>query len=270
MPLMEIEPCTTVGCSNWGTLVIDANIVIYTLAASVEVVKESEPDNDWRKRLPSIETVFGQCLEKIGKCSHNGKLHCSEYVFREELDVEGLSIGTRPAGKSNSIYDKGQLTGLRKVLRSEFDNPIITNKDEIEGLISIIKEKGIDMLDRDVSLLVAACKVGTSGIPTIIISQDNHFEDSIQILANMRSCSIQGKCYETSNIIWRTYLGYITEAHDRCCISSAVYTKLYNAWCFSIPERISGGKQRLAQRLKEQFIITLPIMEKSIEYKGRG
>lgn len=267
---MDSNTCSKRDCPNWGTLIIDANIVIYVLAASIAVVRENSAHPTWPLRLPEVLTVFEENLQKMKRCSHNGKLYISEPILNEELNTEDLKLGACPTGQSQSVYNTSELENIHQVVCNCFHTPIITMSTEITELRHILSSQSTHLDDNDSSLLLAAYKVGQSGIPTLVISQDGQFEDPVLTLAGMRNCTIQGKSYETHHTIWRTYLGFILTAHDCCLYSSGIFEKLYNSWCFTIPKRIARAKrQQLATRLQEQFIFTLPVMQKSIEYKNR-
>jgi len=266
---MAIMNCTNSECPNRGTLVVDANVAIYALLASLAIVEEVNMNNDWPTRLPEVEKTFGECFEKMKRCSLNEQLCCSEKVLNEELDINGLSKGTRPPGRSRSVYNARERSGLRQILSSHFSGAIIATDSEVRELQSLLSSRSAYTLDYDVSLLVAALKVSQTGIPTLIVSQDSGFETPVQILTEMGSCTLQKVSYNTTQLIWRTYLGFITKAHDCCSLSTNQYEKLYNAWLFSVPDRIASAGQQLVHFLKGQFIRTQPVMQKSIEYKNR-
>jgi hypothetical protein len=266
---MATMNCNKFECPNWGTLIVDANVFIYGLSASLAMVEENEINQDWPARLPKVGKVFEECLGKIKKCSFNGQLCCSEKVLNEELDTNGLIKGTRPPGRSRSVYNAREISKLRQILCSHSSSVKITMDSEIRELRSQLSNRRAFTLDCDISILVAALKASQAGIPTLVVSQDSHFEIPVQILTDMGSCTLQGVSYTTTQLIWRTYLGFITKAHDCCSLSTNQYEKLYNAWCFSVPERIASEDQQLAYILKEQFVRTQPVMQKSIEYKDR-
>jgi len=267
---MDNNTCSKTYCPNWGILVIDANVVIYILAASIAIVGEKSVNPTWPLRIPEALKVFKGNLQKVKRCSCNGQLYFSEPVLREELDAGSLRRGASPAGQSCSIYNIGELEAFHQVVCNCFNSPIIILGNEITELRSILSSQGVHLDDNDASLFLAACKVSQPGMPTLIISQDGHFEEPVGILAKMRNFSIQGMHYPTTHITWRTYLSYITTAHDCCLYLSEIYERLYNAWCYTIPKRVAGAKkQQLAMRLQEQFIFSLPVMQKSVEYKNR-
>lgn len=266
---MSVMNCNNSECPNWGTLVVDANVVIYALSASLAIVQEDTKNQDWPARLPQVQAVFGECLGRIRKCSFNGQLCFSEKVLNEELDIKGLSKGTRPPGKSRSVYDAREMSKLHQILRDHWGSVEIATDSEIRELRSQLSGRRAFTLDCDVSILVAALKASQAGVPTLIVSQDSNFEMPVQIMTDMGSCTLQEVSYTTAQLIWRTFLGFITKAHDCCSVSTNQYEKLYNAWCFSVPERIASEGQQLAYILKEQFVRTQPVMQKSIEYKDR-
>jgi len=79
--------CSNFECPNWGTLVVDANVSIYALSASLAIVEEVKMNQDWAARLPEVEKTFEECIEKMKGCSFNGQLCCSEKVLNEELET---------------------------------------------------------------------------------------------------------------------------------------------------------------------------------------
>ncbi len=162
--------CTDSECPNWGTLVIDANVAIYTLSASLAIVEEVNMNNDWPTRLPEVEKTFEECLEKTKRCSLNGQLCCSEKVLNEELDINGLGKGTRPPGKSRSVYSARERGGLRQILSSHFSGAIIATDSEVRELRTLLSTRSVYTLDYDASILVAALKVSQTGIPTLHLS----------------------------------------------------------------------------------------------------
>lgn len=265
---MDNSTCSKTDCPNWGILVIDANVVIYMLSASIAIVGEKSVNPTWVLRLPEALKVFEENLQKMKRCSCNSRLYFSEPILSEELDTESLKLGAHPTGQSRSVYNTSELGAFHQVICNCFNTPITFLSNEVTELRSILSNQGVCLDDNDASLLLAACKVSQSGIPTLIISQDGHFEEPVKILAEMHSCPIQGMHYNTAQITWRTYLGYILTAHDCCLYPSEIYERLYNAWCFTIPKRIASAKQQLAERLRRQFILTLPVMQKSVEYKN--
>ena len=70
---MSVNLCLKEQCPNWGTLVIDTNLIIYMLDASVTFVEENSIHTTWAQRLPEVLCAFNENLDKLKKCSFNTK-----------------------------------------------------------------------------------------------------------------------------------------------------------------------------------------------------
>ena len=267
---MESNSCLKADCPNWGTLVIDANVVHYVLRGTIQTVADTYVNCTWPQRFPHVKASFANNLELIKKCSSDNKLQTSELVINE-MDAHRISGSACPLDRSQSVYTQHELQELVLLIQNCFYTPVITINQEILELQSLLRRYGADLKDRDTSLIVAACKITRQGVPTTIVTADNHFIEPWEILSQLKSIQLQGVLYSTEELMLRTYSAFMTQSHDCCNCSSDIYRPLFNAWFTRVFNLASYGTHRRSQQLVGEmtntFITAYEVMQVSLANK---
>lgn len=269
---IESNNCLKADCPNWGTLVIDANVVHYVLRGTIHMVAATYVNRTWPQRLPNVKASFKSNLELIKRCSSssNGKLQASEPVLNE-LDADRISESACPLDRSRSVYTQHELQELVLLIQNCFCTPVITINQEILELQSLLRSYGVHLKDRDTSLIVAACKITQQGVPTIIVTADPHFIEPWEILSQLKSIQLQGVLYSTEELMLRTYSAFMTQSHDCCNCSSDIYRPLFNAWFTRVFNLVSYGTRRRSQQLVGEmtntFSTAYEVMQASLTNK---
>jgi len=268
---MESNNCLKADCPNWGTLVIDANVVRYVLRGTIQIVADTYVDCIWPQRLPNVKASFKNNLEIIKKCSSDNKLQTSQLVLNE-LDAHHISGSSCPLNRSRSVYSLTTLQELVQVIHGCFCDSIITTQQESIELQNILRSHDIHLKDHDTSLILAACKATQQEAPTIIVSSDSDFIKPCEILSQLGSIDINGALYHTDKLMLRIYPDFMTKFHQCCSCSSPVYRPLFNAWFYPLLKLASYGSHRRAQQrvgeMMNSFLTAHEAMQDSLENKG--
>lgn len=265
-----MDTCTDKDCVNWGKLVIDANVVRYVLGGTVDIAGQRGVEKLWSQRFPRVLTDFKTNLELVARCSCDGLLYTSEPVLSEELNVASLRDSAHPPDLSRSVYSTREITPLRQVMLNCVCVPTDTPVSEIRVLQGLLKDHGSDLADRDVSLLLVACKLSQGEIPVIIISDDPDFSKPWQILAELKTIPLQGIAYRTEKLVLRSYADFMTLSHECCNCASEKYSALLNAWLLPIILRhITSMSQEGRANLIKRVTKAIRIKDASIEKKPK-
>ena len=265
-----MEACTNADCPNWGKLVVDANVVRYMLAGTIDVVGQRYVDKSWSQKLQYVKADLKTNLEIIRRCSCDNQLYISEPVLSEELNVANLKDSAHPPDLSRSVYSTTDVTTLRQVVLGCVSASTSITDSETTELRNFLKNHGSVLADRDASLMLVACKLSQSGIPTIIVSEDPDFVKPWQVLAELGNFSLQGITYRTDKLMLRSYADFITLSHDCCTCPSDKYSALLNAWLLSIMLRnITSLNQESRANLARRVTRATRIKDISIANKPK-
>lgn len=234
------------------------------------MMDQRHADKSWAQKLPYVQAELRSNLDLIKRCSCDGQLHISNRVLSEELDVKSLRDSAHPVDRSRSVYSRSAVITLQQVIFDCVGLSIETSDSEITELRQLLESHGAHFHDRDASLMMAACKLSQSGIPSVLVTDDPDFYKPWRVLVQLETFSLGGTIYKADKLMLRGYAAFVTLAHDCCSCVSDKYTALLNAWLFPIIGRgITSLDQEGRTQLSRRISGAIRAMEASIGNKGK-
>lgn len=267
-------PCSRLDCLNKGLLLIDADSVLFLLNGTVMYVLSNYPDvKTWDRRLSIIKEELTKHLDRLTRCTLDGKLYTSESILHEELDIVRASTSIKKwlRGSPFGRLHENHRRAIQQVLR-EYLIPIPVT-DEVKKSFRLRFNESIRPKDRDATLLVAACELADSGARTLVVAHNHDYEGPVAKLRhNGEILLVGGRVLSTTTLERWTYENFLLVLNDSCCIDQGRCKALGYGFITPQEDRTMLDK-RLTLVIKKNIIHEVRLfrdeLDRSIENKIR-